>query len=86
VLKSEQADDLGLLGHDAIWLGEYEGTTFLLNAGNHSYHDTTSHARRHELSNTAVGTFNLAVGTKQSPLSTEQNSQPSPSVRCHTAW
>jgi hypothetical protein len=49
-LRSEQADDSGLLGHDAVSLGEYEGTKFLRNVGNHSYHDTASHARRHESS------------------------------------
>jgi hypothetical protein len=53
-LKSEPADDSGLLGHDVVSLGEYEGTTFLRNGGNHSHHDTASHARRHVSSVTAL--------------------------------
>jgi len=53
-LKSKQADDSGLLGHDAVSLGECEGTTFLRNVGNHSYHDTASHDRRHESSATPL--------------------------------
>lgn len=47
-LKSEEADDSGLLGHDAVSLGEYEDNRFLRNVGNYSYHDTASHARRPE--------------------------------------
>jgi hypothetical protein len=39
-LKWEQADDSGLLGHDAVSLGEYEGNRFLRNVGNHT---TTRH-------------------------------------------
>jgi hypothetical protein len=53
-LKSEDADDSGLLGNDAVSLGEYEGTTFLRNVGNHSHHDTASHAIRQEFSVTSL--------------------------------